>query len=124
MSDETSENEGLIAERDKLLGEVARLRVSKQTGVPVSMLGNAATEEAARALADQAQAWAAETTPAPPTTSARPAYSTGQISRQTLGHLSPADQMAVYRQGRLEGIGAPQPPPRRNGEQHRHNAAP
>ncbi len=120
MSDETSENEGLIAERNQLLGEIARLRVAKQTGVPVSMLGNGATEEAARALAEQAQAWAAETTPEPPTTSARPAYSTGQISRQTLGHLSPADAMAMYRAGKLEGIGAPAPPPGRNGE---HNAA-
>ena len=34
-----SENDDLAAERDRLLGEVNRLRVSKASGVPVSMLG-------------------------------------------------------------------------------------
>ena len=56
-------------------------------------------------------------TPSPPT-SAVPASRVGQISKETLGYLSPADQMAVWRQGRLEQIGAPAPPPRTNGQHH------
>ncbi|MGB8211600.1 MAG: hypothetical protein WCF69_29215, partial [Mycobacterium sp.] len=39
----------------------------------------------------------------------------GPDFKETLGYLSPADQMAVWRQGRLEQIGAPAPPPRTNG---------
>jgi hypothetical protein len=42
----------------------------------------------------------------------------GQISKETLGYLSPADQMAVWRQGLLEQIGAPAPSPRTNGQHH------
>jgi hypothetical protein len=34
------------------------------------------------------------------------------------GLSRPADQMAVWRQGRLEQIGAPAPPPHTNGQRH------
>jgi hypothetical protein len=54
----------------------------------------------------------------PPSTSGVPVSRVGQISKETLGYLSPADQMAVWRQGRLEQIGAPAPPPRTNGQHH------
>ncbi|MDT5231037.1 MAG: hypothetical protein QOI39_1537 [Mycobacterium sp.] len=49
------------------------------------------------------------------TASAVPVSRVGQISKETLGYRSPADQMAVWRQGRLEQIGAPALPPRTNG---------
>jgi hypothetical protein len=103
-----SENEDLAAERDQLLGEVARLRVSKRTGVPVGMMSTAMTEDEAPAQAEQALAWkfAGSTPAAPPQTAAVPAYSRpGQIGRETLGLLSPDQQLAVWRQGRLENIG-------------------
>jgi hypothetical protein len=118
-------NDDLTEERNRLLGEVARLRVSRDTGVPPGLLARGSTEDECRAIADQALAWRTATaSPAPrPPTSAVPVSRVGQISKETLGCLSPADQMAFWRQGRLEGIGAPAPPPRRNGEQHR-NAPP
>ena len=123
MSDNGETTESLAAERDRLQAEVALLKVARDSGVPVSMLGNAATEEAARALADQALAWRAETPPKPQTTAVSPHNGVGQISRETLGYLSPDQINQVYREGRLSGIGAPAPPSRRTGEQHR-NAAP
>jgi hypothetical protein len=84
------------------------------------LLGDADTDEAARAAADQALAWRTATAPPapPPPTSAVPVSRVGQISKETLGYLSPADQMAVWRQGRLEQIGAPALPPRTNGQHH------
>ena len=117
----TDEPAETLAEKERriaqLEAEIARSKVSRESGVPMHLLGDAVTEEAARAAADQAIAWRTATAPpAPtPTTSAVPVSSVGQISRETLGYLSPADRMAVWRQGRLEQIGAPQPPPRRNG---------
>jgi hypothetical protein len=125
MTDEPetlAEKERRIAQ---LEAEIARSEISRLSGVRMHLLGDAATEEEARTAADQALDW--RTAPAPPAptppTSAVPMPSVGQISRETLGYLGPADQLAFWRQGRLEGIGAPAPPPRRNGEQHR-NAAP
>ena len=105
-----SENDDLIAERNRLQAEVARLRVSRDTGVPVGMLSNATTEDEARSAADQALAWRADVPkPLAPPTAAVPAYSVGQISRETLPYLTPAQINEVYRQGRLEQIGAPAP---------------
>jgi hypothetical protein len=60
------------------------------------LLGDADTDEAARAAADQALAWRTATAPPPPT-SAVPVSRVGQISKETLGYLSPGDQMAVWR---------------------------
>lgn len=111
----------LAMERDRLLGEVARLRVSKETSVPVVMLAVAMTEDQARALADQALAWRTETAPAPPRsspTSAVNPYRNGQISRPVLSQLDPADVTALWRQGKLESLGAPAPPPRTDGTHH------
>ena len=81
------------------------------------LLGHADTDEAPRAAADQALALADGPAPPPPT-SVVPVPRVGQISKETLGYLSPADQMAVWRQGRLEQIGAPAPPPHTNGQHH------
>jgi hypothetical protein len=107
----TEENSDLAAERDRLAAEVARLQVSRDTGVPPFMLGNAATEDAARAAAERALAWKAATQPAQAApTAAVPAYSVSQISRETLQYLSPDQINAAHRQGRLEAIGAPAPP--------------
>ena len=115
--DET--NDDLTAERDRLLGEVARLRVSKATGVPVGMLADADDEVSARALADQALAWQADQPPRPQATAAVSPYSRpGQISKPVLSHLDGPTTMALYRAGRLEDMGAPAPGPRQNGEHH------
>jgi hypothetical protein len=119
-----SDNDDLSAERDRLQAEVIRLRVERDTGVPASMLSNATSEEEARVQAAEALAWkvAGSTSAAPrqQTAAVSPYASPGQISRDTLKYLSADQVSAVYRQGRLEGIGAPPPPPRRNGEPHRN----
>ena len=112
------DNSDLLAERQRLEAEVARLIVSRDSGVPVDMLSQATTESEARAIAEAAIAWKAATQPAPTQTAAVPAYSVGQISRSTLPYLSPEQQMAAWRQGRLAEIGAPAPDERRNGEHH------
>jgi hypothetical protein len=115
----TENNYDLIAERDKLQAEVARLRVERDTGVPANLLTPATTEDSARVLAESLLAWKGNTrAAAPPPIPAFPAYSVSQVSRQALRHLSPEQVTAVYHQGRLEGIGAPAPPPRRNGQRH------
>lgn len=84
-------------------------QAAARRGAPKSMLGNAMTEDEARAMADQAIAWRADSAPKPPATAAVPAYGVSQISRETLSHLSPAQVNQVYREGRLEQIGAPAP---------------
>ena len=110
-----SDNDDLSAERDRLQAEVIRLRVERDTGVPASMLSNATSEEEARV-----QAGSTSAAPRQQTAAVSPYASPGQISRDTLKYLSADQVSAVYRQGRLEGIGAPPPPPRRNGEPHRN----
>ena len=122
----TTENGDLAAERDRLQAEVMRLRVERETTVPASLLGQATTEDEARAIAAAALQWRADRAAAPPTTaavSASPYLVPGQIGRSTLAHLTPEQVSQVYKEGRLSQIGAPPPPPRRNGEPHR-NAAP
>lgn len=113
-----TDNSDLIAERQRLEAELARLRVERDTGVPASLLTNATTEAEARALADKALAWRGPAPQAPqPTASVQ--YSVSQISREQIRHLSPEQVSAAYRQGRLAGVGAPPPPPRNNGERRR-----
>jgi hypothetical protein len=108
----------LRAEKEKLLGEVARLQASKEFGVPPAILGQANTLDEARALAEQALQWRGSVPPAPPqqTAAVSPYNGVGQISRSTLPYLSPADTMAAWRAGRLQQAGAAPPPPRANGE--------
>jgi hypothetical protein len=72
MSD--ASNDDLAAERDRLTAEIMRLNVSKTTGVPVSFLWSADTEEAAQALAAEAIAWQVDRPPAPPQTAAVSPY--------------------------------------------------
>jgi len=117
MSDESAETladkERRIAELDR---EIAINRISRETGVPLDLLGRGRTAEEIEQIAADAIAWRAAAPPAPtPTTSAVPTSRVGQIGRNTLPYLSPADTRAVWRQGRLEDIGAPAPPPHRNG---------
>jgi hypothetical protein len=109
----TDNNCELEAERDRLLGELARLRVSKESGVPSAMLANASTEAECRALAQEALAWRGNT-PAPPT-AAVPAYSVGQYSRNNLPYMTAAQILAADSQGRLEALGGQPSPDRRNG---------
>jgi hypothetical protein len=116
------------SERNRLLGEVARLTVSKETGVPPGMLGSASTLDEARALAAEAVEWrgeGAQGIPHPPRTSAvasTPNYLAGQISRDTLTSLSPEQRMQAAREGRLVGLGVGVPQqdigPIRNGRPH------
>jgi len=110
MSDD---NADLTAERDRLQAEVARLRVSRDTGVPVECLGNATTEEQAQELAAKALAWKGEGSPAAPTAAVQ--YGVSQISQDTLQHLTAEQVNAAYHQGRLAALGAPAPGPRHNG---------
>jgi hypothetical protein len=112
-----SENDDLAAERDRLLGEVARLRVSKESGVPPGMLANASTEDECRALAEQALAWRGDTPAAP--TAAVPAYTVGQYAQRNLSHMTASQIVAADVQGRLEALGGQPSPDRRNGEAHR-----
>lgn len=105
----TDDNSDLIAERDRLQAEVARLHVSRDTGVPVVALQGATTEEQAQAIAQSALAWKAATTPQPQPTAAVH-HGVSQISRETLQYLSPEQVISAYRRGRLESIGSPAPP--------------
>jgi hypothetical protein len=59
-------NDELISERDKLRGEVARLQVSKETGVPPGLLARGSTEDECRAIAEEALAWRGTAPAAPP----------------------------------------------------------
>lgn len=118
-----TDNDDLIAERYKLQAEVARLRVERDTGVPANLLTPATTEDSARVLAESLLAWKDDTRAAAPPAPAVPACRVSQVSREALRHLSPEQVTAVYHQGRLEGIGAPAPPPRRARERNR-NVAP
>ena len=115
MSDETeAEKQRGIEELDR---QIAIRHVSLESGIPAGMLSNATSEEEARAQATEALAWRGDQPAAPPQTAAvSQAYSRpGQISRQTLAHLSPEQVMSVYRQNRLDQVGAPAPGPRQNG---------
>lgn len=113
MSD--NDNADLQAERDRLQTEIIRLQVARDYGgMPVSMLGEAATVEDARAAAEVAMAWKSERGSAPgqPATGAAttPSYSVNQISRATFDQLDPQTQMAMVRAGRCVsfGVGIPQ----------------
>jgi hypothetical protein len=96
--------------------------VSAHTGVPEFMLSGdtiAAVWDSAQAAVD----WKEATAPQPPTAAvsasspqARPIPMQQQL---TTGD----DWLRAWRMGRLTAMGAPQPPPRRNGEPHR-NAGP
>jgi hypothetical protein len=98
--------------------------VSRHTGAPVNMLSGdtiPAVWDSAQRAVDWRQATAA---PAPPLQPATAAVSVPSADRivQMRGE-PPGDWMAAWRAGQLAGRGAPAPPPRRTGEQHR-NAAP
>jgi hypothetical protein len=125
MSDLEQENQQL---REDLLRE----RIARETGTIPSMLAGA-DEAAMRQSAQDALAW--RSTPAPQQTNtgavsynSAPATSgsvkgVNQFSRETLAALPPETVTAAWTAGRLAGLGAPAPQPRRNGEAHR-NAAP
>ena len=127
MGENNDDLTDLTAQRDRLQAEVARLQVSKETGVPPHILGRANTVEEGRVIAQDALAWRGDQ-PSKPTTAA--VYPSGgsvngvsQVSRETLKHLTPEQVNQLYAENRLAGIGAPAPESRRTGEQHR-NAAP
>ena len=103
MSDDIDNRDlaDLTAERDRLLAERARLRVAMDTGLPVQLLGNAANEEQARAIAEQAIAWRSQSA-APAAPAPAPQYAVGQVSRSTLGQLDSDDIMVLYKGGRLQ----------------------
>lgn len=114
----TQGNSDLKAERLQLLGEVARLQVSKTTGVPPELLINGSTVEECEQIAAKALDWKGDAPQAPEPTAAVH-YGVSQIPRDTLALLSPEQILQAHRQGRLESIGAPAPGPRNNGEHHR-----
>ena len=121
-NDKTASRQAELAELDR---QIAIRRTTLETGVPPELLQNGRTAEEIAQHASDALAWRADTrsAAAPSTAAVAPYGGTGQISRPLLSQLDSATTMALYRAGRLEGMGAPPPPPRRNGEQHR-NAAP
>ena len=114
-----SDNIDLQQERHRLAAECARLRVERETGVPVEMLANATNENEARALAQEALAWRGSA-PAGPQPVA-PQYLPNQISRETLPYMTAEEVSAAYRRGQLQGIGAPAPAARRTGERNGRN---
>jgi hypothetical protein len=95
-----------------------RNAVSEWTGVP-SWLLKGDTIDAVWDSAKVAADWKQATSPQPPpATAAVPAYPVSQFSRESLAYLT-ADQITtLWREGRLEGIGAPAPGARHNGERH------
>jgi hypothetical protein len=133
MSDDTDP----LADRDRriveLQAEIARSRVSHEFGVPIGLLGNAATEAEARAAAVEALAWRGEQAwPSRPTSAALPASTVsygssgspldGRIigpppirTRGELSRMSAANTMAAWRAGMLEEIGGGPAKPQRNG---------
>jgi hypothetical protein len=119
-------DEDLAAEKDRRIGQLEaenlRLRLSGETGVPASLLGDASTEADIRAAANAALAWKAATAAPPPSrpqTAALPASVVTSADRvemprqvQTLGELRrlpPAERMPAYREGRLMHLGANRP---------------
>jgi hypothetical protein len=100
--------------------------VFEWTGVPVNMLSGdtiPAVWDSAQRVVDWKQA---TTQPSAPSaaTSAVPVPQVEQVSRQVMyPHQTADDWLTAWRSGRLGRLGAPAPPPRRNGEAHR-NAAP
>jgi len=96
--------------------------VSEHTGVPVDFLTGdtiAAVWDSAR----RAVEWKQATAPLPPQT-ATAAVSVPSDDRIVQMHGEPpTDWMRAWRSGLLAGRGAPTPPLRRTGEQHR-NAGP
>jgi hypothetical protein len=116
-----NDNEDLRREAEGLRAEIARLQVSRDSGVPVDILSDAATVEDAQALAEQALAWKAAGSPAPAAPPTAPQYLPNQINRQTLPYLTPQEISAAHRAGQLQGIGAPPPAARKTGERNGHN---
>jgi hypothetical protein len=96
--------------------------VSNFTDVPAFMLSGDTPADVWDS-AQRAVDWKQAQPPAPPqpATAAVPVPSANRIV-QMRGE-APDDWMAAWRSGQLAGRGAPAPPPRRTGEQHR-NAAP
>lgn len=115
MSDDSFD---LQQERQRLSAEVARLRVERDTGVPVELLTSARTEEEARSLAEQALSWrgnaAPQAAPPPPAAANLP----NQIGRDALPYMTAAEINAAVRRGQFEGIGAGVPAPRKTGERN------
>jgi hypothetical protein len=102
----------LQAERDRLAGEVARLRAERISGVPAELLMQATTEDDAVALAHRLLEWRGPAAAPPsPVANKAPFYPVSQFSRDSLGGLTAEQINEAYRQGRLEQIGAPAPQP-------------
>lgn len=112
MSDNDSSIEAIAEQRNRLLSEVARLRASKVSEVPVEMLSAATDYDSALALAQEAIAWRDAGTQASPAQST-PATQTGaatygipgQISRATFELLSDEQRMDAVRRGQCVGLG-------------------
>jgi hypothetical protein len=113
----TTDNSDLEAERAQLLGEIARLKISRETGVPTGLLANGSTADECRALAVEALRWRGAGEPAAPT-SAVPAYTVGQYAQRNLSHMTASQIIAADAQGRLEALGGQPSPDRRNGATH------
>lgn len=102
------------------------------TGVRASMLSRGKDEQEMREIAAAALQWRG--TPHPQTNTGAASYNSApatsgsvngvnQFSREALAALPPETVTAAWTAGRLAGLGAPAPQPRRTGEPHR-NAAP
>jgi hypothetical protein len=129
QGDNVGNAEDVAVERDRqiayLEAEVARLRVSRETGVPVGLLANGQTAEEIDRIASDALCWRGELAPSRPATAAVPAStvtSGGRIemphqvaTQDELRRLSPAERMRAYREGRLIQLGAGPPQPRQIG---------
>jgi hypothetical protein len=115
----SNNNFELQQERDRLQAEVNRLQVSRDSGVPVGVLGDAATVEEAQARADVALAWKAATSPqAAPPSAPQQQYLPNQINRQTLPYMTAQEISEAHRRGQFEALGAPAPAPRKTGERN------
>jgi hypothetical protein len=117
MSDDAAAKAAELAELDR---QIAIRRASLETGVPVSVLSHATTEDEARALAEEALVWRGGNAPAAPTAPA-PAYLPNQVTRESLPYMTPQEISAAHRRGQLQGIGAAPPAPRKTGERNGHN---
>ena len=113
-------DEDLAAEKDRriaqLSAEIARSKVSRESGLPVQLLGDSATNDEARAAAAAALAWRDEAPPPPsrPVTSAVPASTVTSPDNFTAGvppqvqmhwqlkDMSSQQIMDAYRSGRLQ----------------------
>ncbi len=113
----------LERENRQLRQDLLRERIARETGTIPSVLGDG-DEDAMRQSAQDALAWKGTPIPQPPTTSVYPATSSvngvSQASAEALKYFTPQQINELYAENRLAALGAPAPPPRRNGEHGQH----